>query len=53
MAIGSYISMISLNVNRLNAPTKRHTGWADEAMCMQAPPLATLLSLMYVIILYC
>ena len=24
MAIGTYISIISLNVNRLNAPTKRH-----------------------------
>ena len=24
MAIGTYISIITLNVNRLNAPTKRH-----------------------------
>ena len=24
MAIGAYISIITLNVNRLNAPTKRH-----------------------------
>ena len=24
MAIGTYISIISLNVNGLNAPTKRH-----------------------------
>ena len=24
MTIGTYISMITLNVNRLNAPTKRH-----------------------------
>ena len=24
MAIGTYISIIPLNVNRLNAPTKRH-----------------------------
>ena len=24
MAIGTYISMITLNENRLNAPTKRH-----------------------------
>ena len=24
MAIGTYISMITLNVNGLNAPTKRH-----------------------------
>ena len=26
MVIGSYISIITLNVNRLNAPTKRQTG---------------------------
>ena len=25
--IGSYIWIITLNVNRLNAPTKRQTGW--------------------------
>ena len=25
MAIGTYISIITLNVNVLNAPTKRHT----------------------------
>ena len=24
MAIGTYVSIITLNVNRLNAPTKRH-----------------------------
>ena len=24
MAIGTYISIITLNANRLNAPTKRH-----------------------------
>ena len=24
MAIGTYISILNLNVNRLNAPTKRH-----------------------------
>ena len=24
MAIGTYISIITLNINRLNAPTKRH-----------------------------
>ena len=24
MAIGTYISIITLNVNRLNAPTERH-----------------------------
>ena len=26
MAIGTYISIITLNVNGLNAPTKRQTG---------------------------
>ena len=26
MSIGTYISVINLNVNGLNAPTKRHTG---------------------------
>ena len=26
MAIGTYISVITSNVNRLNAPTKRQTG---------------------------
>ena len=26
MAIGTYLSIITLNVNRLNAPTKRQTG---------------------------
>ena len=26
MAIGTYISRTTLNVNRLNAPTKRQTG---------------------------
>jgi len=25
MAIGTYISIITLNVNELNVPTKRHT----------------------------
>ena len=33
MTIGSYISVIPLNVNGLNAPTKRQTGWVDENMC--------------------
>ena len=33
MIIGSYISVITLNVNGLNAPTKRQTGWGDENMC--------------------
>ena len=29
MAIRTYISIITLNVNGLNAPTKRQTGWMD------------------------
>ena len=34
MVIGSYISMITLNVNGLNAPTKRHrlAGWMKICM---------------------
>ena len=27
MIIGSYISIITLNINVLNAPTKRYTGY--------------------------
>ena len=53
---GSYILIITLNVNGLNAPTKRQTGWVDENMCMYAFPLTTLFCLtpqMYAIILYC
>ena len=38
MVIGSYMSIITLNVNGLNAPTKRHS-WVDENMCMYALPL--------------
>ena len=38
MAIGRYMSMITLNVNRLNAPIKRHrlTKWIqtqDQYIC--------------------
>ena len=29
MATGTYMSIITLNVNGLNAPTKRQTGWMD------------------------
>ena len=29
MAIGTYISIITLNVNRLNAPTKKTTDWLN------------------------
>ena len=39
--IGSYISITTLNVNRLNAPTKKQTDWVDENMCMYALPLTT------------
>ena len=36
MVIGSYILIITLNVNVLNAPTKRHilTGWMKTCACM-------------------
>ena len=32
MAIGTYISIITLNINRLNAPTKRYklAGWIQK-----------------------
>ena len=39
MAIGTYISIITLNVNRINAPTKRHrlAEWiqAQDICCLQ------------------
>ena len=40
MAIGSWIAIIILNVNGLNAPTERHRlpGWN---MCIYALPLTT------------
>ena len=41
----SHISIITLNVNRLNAPITRQIGWADENMCMYALPLNTSLLL--------
>ena len=57
MVIGSYIQITTLNVNGLNAPTKRQTGWVDENMCMYALLLTTSLCLipskLYMIILYC
>ena len=36
MVIGSYISIITLNVNGLNLPTKRHrlAGWMRTCACM-------------------
>ena len=35
MAIGTYISIITLNVNVLNAPTKRHSlaEWIENKTC--------------------
>ena len=36
MAIGTYISIITLNVNRLNAPTKRHRKTKDKTQKTQA-----------------
>ena len=42
MVTGSHISITMLNVNRLNAPTKRHkSGWADQNMCIHALSLTT------------
>ena len=38
MAVGSYISIITWNVNGLNAPTK--TGWRKICTC-NAPPFTT------------
>ena len=40
MAIGTYISIITLNVNRLNAPTKRHR--LDEWIQKQDPYICCL-----------
>ena len=36
IVIGSYTSIITLNVNDLNAPTKRHrlAGWMKTCVCM-------------------
>ena len=45
MVIGSYISIITLSVNGLNALNKRQIGWADENMGMYALPLITSLYL--------
>ena len=41
MVIGSYMLMVNLNVNGLNAPTKIQTGWADENMYMYTRSLTT------------
>ena len=40
MAIGMYISIITLNVNQLNAPTKRH--WLTEWIQQQDPYICCL-----------
>ena len=56
MVIGSYISIITLNVNRLNAPTKRQTGWwMKTCTCMHfhLPHHSAWPPKLYVIILYC
>ena len=57
MVIGSYLSIITLNVNvnGLNALTKRKTGWVYKNRYMYALPPTTslyLISKLYVIILY-
>ena len=36
MVIGSYILIIALNVNGLNALIKRQIDWVNENMCMYA-----------------
>ena len=38
MAIRTYISIITLNVNGLNVPTKRHTvaDWIQKKTCIYA-----------------
>ena len=58
MVIGSYILISTLNVNGLNAPTKRHklAGWMKTCPCMHfhlPHRSAWLPPKFYVIILYC
>ena len=43
--LGSYLLILTLNGNGLNALNKRQIGWADENMCMYALPLITSLYL--------
>jgi len=45
VVIVSYVSIITLSVNELNAPTKKQTGCADENLHMYALPLTTSLCL--------
>ena len=57
MVIGEYISIITLNVNGLNAPAKRHrlAGLMKTCACMVShlPHHSPWLPKLYVIILYC
>ena len=43
--LGSYLLILTLNGNGLNAPPKRQTGWVDETVCRGALPLPTSLTL--------
>ena len=56
-SIGSYILIITLNINGLNAPTKRHRldGWMKTCACMHfhLPYHSAWPSRLYVVILYC
>ena len=48
MAVGTYISIITLDVNGLNAPTKRHRlaewiqKWDPYICCLQKTPFQTI-----------
>jgi len=57
MVIESYILTITINVNGLNAPTKRHrlAGWMKTCACTHfyLPCHSALLPKLYIIILYC
>ena len=55
LLIGSYISIITINANGLNAPTKTYTDWVNKNMCVYTFSLTTSLYLtpkLYVLILY-
>ena len=41
MVIVTYLSIITLNINGLNAQTKNQNGRADKNMCIYAFPLNT------------
>ena len=57
MVIGSHLSIITLNTNGLNAPTKRHimAGWMKTYACMHfhLPYHSAWSPKLYVIISYC